>query len=63
MTITSDCSAALSETSHHQRLLLDANLASANLTRMHTARGYGPAWGFSLRDVMKLERHFSPPLF
>ena len=32
---------------------LDANLASAYLSRMHTMRGYGPAWGFSAWDVMK----------
>ena len=33
---------------------LDANLASANLSRMHRARGYGAAWGFPVRDVIQL---------
>ena len=57
-------SAALSETNHHQRLsFLDDDLASANLSQMHTARDCGPAWRFPVRDVINLKRHFAPPLF
>ena len=33
---------------------LDVILASANLSLMHTARGYKPAWRFPARGVIKL---------